>query len=284
MAAPNLDAEIDRLFQLPLGEFTAARNALAKEAGARGSEVRALQKPPIPAWAVNQIYWRDRDTYDALAGAARDLRNAHAAVLAGKKADLRAASRVHEEALEAAVKSALDLLRSEGHPATEATKQAVLTTLRALPSDEAPGRLTRTLQPGGFEMLAGLPIRPGAAARPAARVTEAPRAPRAEKAAKEETAAAARKKEEAAEAARALRMAEHAAKREEFEAARAAREAEKANRAVESARAALEEAERTLKEAEQAAADAEKARTAADRRSREAEAALKAAKARVSAR
>ena len=33
MASPSLDTEIDRLYQLPLDEFTAARNALAKEAG-----------------------------------------------------------------------------------------------------------------------------------------------------------------------------------------------------------------------------------------------------------
>ena len=38
--------QIDRLYQLPLDEFTAARNALAKEAGAAGAQIRTLQKPP----------------------------------------------------------------------------------------------------------------------------------------------------------------------------------------------------------------------------------------------
>jgi hypothetical protein len=42
VAAPSdIDADIDDLFQLPLTEFTAARNALS-------------------AWAVNQPYWRHR--------------------------------------------------------------------------------------------------------------------------------------------------------------------------------------------------------------------------------
>ena len=50
------------------------------------------------------------------------------------------------------------MLQEGGHPATDATRQAILTTLRALPSDEPAGRLTRALQPGGFEMLAGLSI------------------------------------------------------------------------------------------------------------------------------
>ena len=66
MPERTFDAEIDRLYQLPLDEFTAARNALAKKAGADGASIRSLTKPPVAAWAVNQVYWRDRSTYDAL--------------------------------------------------------------------------------------------------------------------------------------------------------------------------------------------------------------------------
>ena len=80
----GLDAEIDRLYQLPLAEFTGARNELAKQPGKRGAEIKALAKPPVAAWGVNQLYWHRRPEYDALVDAAQELRRAHAAVLAGK--------------------------------------------------------------------------------------------------------------------------------------------------------------------------------------------------------
>ena len=67
---PNdLDLEIDGLFRLPLSDFTAARNALAgrlkKDKRAIDAErVKALAKPPAPAWAVNQLYWEDPQAID----------------------------------------------------------------------------------------------------------------------------------------------------------------------------------------------------------------------------
>ena len=51
-----IDEQIDKLYQLPLDEFTSARNALAKEAGPAAAEVRALQKPPLAAWAPNILF------------------------------------------------------------------------------------------------------------------------------------------------------------------------------------------------------------------------------------
>ncbi|MEP6594233.1 MAG: hypothetical protein ABJC51_11100, partial [Acidobacteriota bacterium] len=63
MAPRRLDAEIDRLYQLPPEEFTAARNALAKSAGTEAAAIRQLAKPPLAAWAVNQVYWQQRDLY-----------------------------------------------------------------------------------------------------------------------------------------------------------------------------------------------------------------------------
>ena len=157
----QLAGQIDRLYQLPLDEFTAARNALAKESGAAGAEIRALQKPPVAAWAINQVYWRGRPAFHAFNASAAALRAAHTGVVSGKRADLRAAGKAHEEALEAVAKAALAILRDAGQPATDATKQAILTTLRALPaSSDPPGRLTQVLQPTGFELLAGLSAAP----------------------------------------------------------------------------------------------------------------------------
>jgi hypothetical protein len=84
MPSRTLDAEIDRLYQLPLNDFTAARNALAKQAGGEAGRVRALAKPTVPAWIVNQLYWQERKTWDALISAAQNARSVNRAVLAGK--------------------------------------------------------------------------------------------------------------------------------------------------------------------------------------------------------
>jgi hypothetical protein len=277
MPRASSDAQLDRLFQLPLNEFTGARNALAKELGPEGADVRALQKPTLPAWAINQLFWRKRDVYNELIERAEDLRATHAAAVRGKSADLRGASKAHEEAVDQALKATLAVLAEDGQPVTDATRQAISTTLRSLPGDEAPGRLTRQLQPRGFEMLAGA-ASPGrirvAPAPPPVKVKGGSRAAQTEEAAgkKDETAARAQKEKAAATreammaATRAARQAEQAARREEFEAARAARDADKALRQVEQARTALEQAQTELAEAEKAAAAVVKTRDAVQKR------------------
>jgi hypothetical protein len=278
----QIAGEIARLYQLPLADFTSARNTLAKQAGPHAADVRALQKPSVPAWAINQLFWQDRETYDRLGGAAGDLRAAHAAVLSGKRGDVRSAGKSHEEAIDAALKATLDILRASGQPVTDATRQAIATTLRALPGPEAPGQLTKALQPGGFEMLAGLPVE-GKAGKATVVPAPAPPAAPAKPAATTRAGAAAERqaKEAAAQADREVRLAEHAARREEFEAARAARDAEKAGQAVTSAREAVKEAEDTVAEAERAAEAAAKAKDAAEARAREADDTLKAARDRA---
>jgi hypothetical protein len=247
------DSPLDRLYQVPLGDFVAARNTLAKESGKDGAAIRALQKPSLPAWAVNQLYWRQRDVYDDLIAQAQDLRATHDATVSGKRADLRGASRAHEQAVDSALRATLAILAEEGQPVTEATKQAVATTLRGLPADEEPGRLTRQLQPRGFEMLAGaLPggkVRPVSAPPPIPKSAPSPRAkttPESRAHDRERLAAA---REALAEAARDARLSEQAARREEFESARAARDAEKAEQRVAQAKETVREAEAALEEA-----------------------------------
>src|SRR5262245_1771567 len=95
----DLADDVDALYKLPLAEFTAARNALAKRAGADGANIKALEKPTAPAWAVNQLYWRRRKTFDRLIAAKAGLHAAHAARLGGKKADVEAAEEAHRGAL-----------------------------------------------------------------------------------------------------------------------------------------------------------------------------------------
>ena len=273
MAPRGLDAKVDQLYQLPLDEFTPARNALAKEAGPDAARVRALVKPPIAAWAVNQLHWRDSDTWNALIEASENARRAHKAVLSGRGGDVRAASTVHEEAADAALKKTLAILADSGHPVTDATRQAIATTIRALPGDEPAGRLTRVLQPGGFEMLAGLSVAAGAGKLAKATPKPAPAKPRADVTphpsagkSKADAKALTRARQAAAEAANALRDAERAVQREEFEVARTTRDAERAARAIEEAREALERAKTDLQTAEKAAKLAERERDDAARR------------------
>ena len=60
MTDPTGDERVDRLYALPLDEFTAERNALAKELRKEGDRdsadaVKALKKPSVEAWTVNQL-------------------------------------------------------------------------------------------------------------------------------------------------------------------------------------------------------------------------------------
>lgn len=262
------DHEIDRLYQLPLDAFTAERNASAKRAGAGAARIRGLAKPSVPAWAVNQLYWEDRGAWDALVAAADNLRRAHKAVLGGRSGDIRAAGKVHDEAVDAAVEATLAILRRSSHPITDATRQAVINTLRALPSADAqPGRLTTALQPGGFEMLAGLTIT-GATRAAVARRAASPPASRAhqDSSSKADARAITAARQEAASSERALKEAEQAVRREEFESARAAREERRAADVVEKARGALDEARRELERAETAHRKARGEREHAEKR------------------
>jgi predicted RNase H-like nuclease (RuvC/YqgF family) len=152
----NLARALDRLFQLPLAEFTAARNELAKAAGSGAADVRALQKPSAPAWAVNQLYWRERRVYETLVRASDRLRAAHTRAIGGKKTDLSVLELQHQAAVKAAANAIRTILSHAGDPATPATMAAVVDTLQALPGGGTPGHLNRPLAPLGFGALGAL--------------------------------------------------------------------------------------------------------------------------------
>src|SRR5207237_858929 len=89
----NIENEIDALFALPVADFTGARNALAarlkKDGRTNDAErVKSLQKPPVSAWAVNQLYWRHREAFDRLLATGEQFRKAQASQLSGKAVDL----------------------------------------------------------------------------------------------------------------------------------------------------------------------------------------------------
>ena len=240
-------AEIDSLYQLPLEQFTPERNALAKRAGKADPSIKALEKPNIAAWAVNQLYWRERDSYDALIAAAEELRGEHRKLLAGKSSDVRTAERAHRDAIRAATEHIKTLLEGANQAATPATMNAVSETLAALPADVTPGRLTKPLKPLGFEALSGVPARPASAA---------PAKPQARAPLTAVPSPAERKQEEAA----AKRAAEAEARERAREKDRLVAEMRKAKAAHEKAEAAVAKAEDEVVELERALADARKTR------------------------
>jgi hypothetical protein len=153
-----LDAKIDDLYRLPLSEFTGARNVLAKSlTGADAKRVKALAKPTVVPWAVNQVYWRARATYDRLMKSGEKLRAAQIAALEGRNADVRAAGEAHRRAIGEAVAEAERLATASGaKPGAEALARTFESLSLATSPPETPGRLTEALQPAGFEALLGV--------------------------------------------------------------------------------------------------------------------------------
>ncbi len=253
MATP--DDDIDRLYQGPLDAFTSARNALAKSL--RRPELKKLEKPSLPAWAINQLYWHHRPAFDQLIAAADTLLQQHQRLLSGGRAEIQKAEQTHRDAVRQALATAKQVLRANGHPDTAVTLDAVRNTLQALPAPEAQGRLTRPLAPRGLEALAGLVMAAPRPARDGGPPSSAPAVETAAPAAQEDSAAVRRR-----EAARFGGRAR--AERE------AARDAERVRQRAEEERAERQQARRRDAAAVLAAARAELARaeaavTAADR-------------------
>ncbi len=292
-------SDVDKLFQIPLTEFTSARNALVarlkKEGDAKGADqVKALVKPSVSAWVANQLYWRHRKQFERLLSAGEQFRNAQAAQLAGKSADVRAPLEARREALADLNKLAAEVLRDAGHPASPDTMRRVMTTLEALatygeqPDAPQAGRLTGDVEPPGFEALAALVPRgidrvgtrrtpprviPFNQPKPPAKrktgdAKEDARRAEAERRARQDAA-----RKELLDAERALAQARTVAKRAEAamkEAAARAKAAEKAKAAMEAkveklsadADAARQEARRVASQAEEAAQEVDDAERA----------------------
>jgi len=259
-------SDIDGLFQIPLDEFTAARNALTarlKKAGRadEAEHVKALAKPQISAWAVNQLYWKHRKAFEQLIAAGERFRKAQAAQLAGKSGDLRAPLEARREALTELAKAAADILRNAGHNPSSDMMRRIATSLEAIatygahPDAPPAGRLTDDLDPPGFEALAALIPRDGRGARGSdgpTRVIPFRQKPT--------TRTAGRKKPTPEEAAR-QREEEH---RAHVAAAKAA--LQNAERALRDARKTAEQAEAALKKAAARAKEVEKEKAEIEKR------------------
>jgi hypothetical protein len=234
--------DADDLYGLPLDRFVPERTALARELRSAGrreeaSEVAALRKPSVAAWAVNQLVRTQRKGVDELFESGDALRGAHDQVLAGRgdPGSLRTAVARQRAAVESLTKLARGLLTTEGHELSPTIIDRVNETLQAAALDDdaralvREGRLERELR------HVGLGVTPGAVPARAAR---------------------ARGKAEAKAAPKKDRTAEREARRRLERATRAAGAArerrEKAALSLQEAEEALTTAERELSEAEQA--------------------------------
>jgi hypothetical protein len=255
---PKASDDVDRLYGLPLREFIAARNELARRLRKDGlteeaAEVAALPKPSIAVWAVNQLARQHRRDVDLLLDAGHRLRAAQGERKADKAQQaFESAREAERDAIRRLTQAAEDVLEAEQGTASRATVDRVTATLRAAAVTEegrellARGRLTEELELSGFELAAALAPKGGPGLQRAGRPTEkrgddvasAREAVTKAKERQRETARRLREGErQAAEARRALEAAEAAL-------AEAQAEAQDAADAVEAADAALKRARR----------------------------------------
>ncbi len=288
--APKLDDEVRDLYQGPLGEFTAGRQALAKRlrqvGDARAAEVAGLPKPPLSAWAVNRLFASEPKGVTALVGAGERARAAQRKVVAkGDPAALRQAIEAARAEVERLTARGAAILTEADRAPGEAIVERLRTNLEALAFNPAAapvaerGWLDADLEPPGFEVLAGLQLAaaggrpapaakapPAAAKTPPAAAKTPPAKPTGKKATvhgfEEGRRAAVARRERAAqeETERRERAREAVARRERIDQAKT--ELRRAETEVDTRR---RESERADRAAEEARAKLERAREAAAR-------------------
>jgi hypothetical protein len=151
--------EADQLYGLPLEDFVAERDALAKRLRADGrraeaDEVKALRKPPAVVWAVNQLMRTQRKPAKALVAAADR---------AAKNPGDRNALRAHHDALDELTAAGAGLLSGKGRGLSEDALLRVRSALHAASLDRnaredfIAGRLSEEPAPAGFAAITAMP-------------------------------------------------------------------------------------------------------------------------------
>ena len=160
---PDLEHELDVLYDLPLEEFTKARNDLATrlrkahQSDAAG-EVRALKKPTVVAWAANRLVRDEPKLTTELLDAGEALRETQQRALAGKAKpdEVGAAAAAERDAIRSLLAAARKHL---GGRATPPLLDKLAQTLRAAAVDDSArkllehGRLSEELKAVGFGPL-----------------------------------------------------------------------------------------------------------------------------------
>ena len=260
------DDRVDALYGLPLDDFTAARDALAKDLRKEGQRagaewVKGLRKPSAPAWLVNQLARTQTAEAKELEESAKALRETHERLMKGQSQadDLREAADRQTKAVAALLDKAHALLDGAGNPPSQATLEKTQQTLEAVALDEdtrtafGAGRLMHEARPIGLGLLGGAVPPPSSGGRTSeSRPTRDQRdkkkrtKPRnsADDAREEEQAE--RRAKERAEARKALEKAKDEEHTQQRTLERAESETAQIRREVEQAQARLEQAEGEL--------------------------------------
>lgn len=159
MSAPSeLSEPAAALYRGELSAFVEARNRLATELRGRGDKslaaaVKALAKPSVSAWAVDQLYWREGPRFAAFLAAAASVRDG----LRGGAGptERHVAAREHRDAHADLLARAQTILGDAGHGNAPALLRRIGTTLEAIATrgwpEPGPGMLAADLDPPGFE-------------------------------------------------------------------------------------------------------------------------------------
>lgn len=133
----------DRLYGLPLPEFTPARDQLAKSLTGTpaAAQVKALRKPSVAAWVVNLLVRREPGQVDQILSVGTALREAQAA-LSGE--DLRALTRQRRQLTAAVTTTARRHALEYGQKVTQAVADEVEATLTAAMIDETAASAVRS--------------------------------------------------------------------------------------------------------------------------------------------
>lgn len=151
----DVDSALDGLYAEPLEDFTSQRNVLAAQAKKAGDEdaarsIRALKKPSVGAWTINQLARRHPASIDEL------LEVRHRLETADSPKQLRDLSKRRRELVAELATFAKAVLEESGQSASHATVEKVSQGLLAGGTEEEReylrrGRLTREPAASGLE-------------------------------------------------------------------------------------------------------------------------------------
>jgi hypothetical protein len=145
MTRPTTTDEVSDLFGLPLDEFTSARDALAARLKKNGENdeakrVKALRKPSVAAWVVNQLARNSTAELEQLFRLRAEIEAVSSAT------ELRARTEERRKALTKLVSRARKTLTESGHAASATTVEKVSQTLLAADEGTEEDILSGTLE------------------------------------------------------------------------------------------------------------------------------------------
>jgi hypothetical protein len=161
-----VSAEIDELYELPAGEFVAARDRLATDLRRQGraqeaAAVKGLRRPGPAAAALNALARADPALIRELRTTGDRLRRTQADAVAGRAGDLSALSKERRTVVDQGVRRATALAADADSPLSASAADQVRASLEAVLVDElaaarlAEGRLSAPIELPAFGGLLG---------------------------------------------------------------------------------------------------------------------------------